>query len=132
MREKQARAAEEWNLTLAATSADEPLPVLKVLGSAVTAQGGWVLRQGGVSDRCADMDFEFPRSRGMEVYGLLLAAGLVLSREAHEQLMGLCHCTGHVGAREREAVARVHLSVYGREGSEAFFGTAFSDVEEAA
>ena len=131
MREKQAGLGNEWMLVLAARCAEVP-GATDALARAVVAEGGWVLRQGSLRDRCVEVEFEFPRRRAVAMYGSLLAAGLELSREAHAQLAGLCHCTGHVGAAEREEAARVFLSVYEREGSEAFLGDVFAGLAEAA
>ncbi len=137
MREKRTRTAEDWNLTLVATSEALPARMLEGLSSAVVACGGWVLSHGAVSESCADIDFEFPRAQCMEIYSLLVATGVELSQEAHQQLTGLCHCTRQLGARqldhgEESAAARVHLSVYAGDGAEGFLGESMGAMREAA
>ncbi len=128
---KQA-APEDWNLMLVATSAASPELLLDRLSSVVVACGGWVLSKGAVSERCADMDFEFPRARCIDIYSLLIAVGVELDAEAHRQMTGLCHCTQHVDDGSQSAAARVNLSLYAREGSEAFLGQSTGPLREAA
>ena len=123
---------EDWNLMLIATSNVVSESMLEQLNGAIIACGGWVLSHGVVSERCADIDFEFPRTRCMEIYGLLVAVGMTLSPEAHRQLAGLCHCTRHIDEQSRSATARVNLSLYAREGSESFLGEPGESLREAA
>jgi hypothetical protein len=132
MQEKQMQLGNEWNLTLVATCAQAPEMALQALERSVTAEGGWLLRQASASERCVELEFEFPREQAIAMYGVLLAAGLELSRETHVQLTALCHCVGHTGAAEQEPAVRVYLSVYEREGSEAFLGNVFASAGSAA
>ncbi len=139
-RKNRTRTAEEWNLTLVGIAEMLPAAMLEGLSRAVTACGGWVLSHGAVSESCADIDFEFPRGQCMEIYSLLVATGVELSQEAHQQLTGLCHCTrqldarelGHLDRGETSVAARVHLSVYAGEGAESFLGQAMGPMREAA
>ena len=132
MRDKRTKTAEEWNLMLVATTEARPAPMLEGLSRAITACGGWVLSHGSVSENCADIDFEFPRTQCIEVYSLLVAMGVELSLEAHQQLTGLCHCTRQLGEGAASAAARVHLSVYAGEEGEGFLGGAMEAMREAA
>ena len=117
---------------LMATSTAAPRSLLEQLSGAIVACGGWILSQGAVSEQCADMDFEFPRARCMEVYSLLVAMEIALCPEAHRQLSGLCHCTQYAGEQSQSAAARVNLSLYAREGSESFLGEPAEPLREAA
>ncbi len=132
MKAERTKQAQDWNLMLVATSEREPAPLLETLRNGVTTSGGWVLSQGKVSARCADIDFEFPRARCMEVYSLLVATGVELSQEAHQQLAELCHCTMQLNEGGQSAPARVYLSVYAGEGSESFLGQTMGSRTEAA
>jgi hypothetical protein len=132
MQEKQMHLGNEWNLTLVATCAQAPEMAAQSLERSVMAEGGWLLRQAAASERCVELEFEFPREQAIAMYGVLLAAGLELSRETHVQLTALCHCVGHTGAAEQEPAVRVYLSIYEREGSEAFLGNVFAGAGAAA
>ncbi len=132
MRKNRTIPAENWNLTLVAIGESLPASLLDGLSLAVAASGGWVLSHGAVSDSCADIDFEFPRTLCVEMYSLLVATGLQLGQEAHRQLTGLCHCTCQLGDEEASSSARVHLSVYTGEGAESFLAEAMGVMSEAA
>ena len=119
-------------MMLVATTPGAPGTMLAGLSGAITACGGWVLTRGTVSDRCADIDFEFPRTHTMEIYALLVGSGVELSLEAHQQLTELCQCTRHVREAERYSSARVHLSLYEVAGGEAFLGSSGEGMQEAA
>ena len=133
MKQKQTtQAGQDWNLMLVAMSEAAPAPLLEHLSHAIVACGGWVLSHGEVSKQCADIDFEFPRAHAMEIYCLLVGAGVELSLEAHGQLAALCHCTRQLGEEERSVAARVNLSVYARAQGEAFLGDAVGALPQAA
>ena len=131
MKEKRT-TPEDWNLMLIATSDRAPKHVLDQLSGAVVACGGWVLNLGAVSERCADIDFEFPRAYCAEIYGLLVGIGMELSQEAHHQITALCHCTQHVDEDAQSMAARVNLTVYARAESGEFLGEGGFVMEEAA
>ncbi len=128
---RKAQIAENWDLVLVATSKGLPKPLLDLLCGGVQACGGRVLTHGTVSEHCADMDFEFGCHSSMEMYSLLVSAGLALSLEAHHRLTELCQCTLLV-PREASARVRIHLSVYAGEGAESFLADTFGPVREAA
>ncbi len=122
----------EWNMVLVATCEGAPASLLETLDGALVACGGWVLARGAVSEHCADIDFEFPRTHSIEMYSLLVASGMELSTEAHGQLTELCQCTHHVGEEEGSVAARVHLSLYAEKASESFLNAAPGALREAA
>ena len=110
---------------LVAMSAAEPLPLLEHLSQAITACDGWVLRHGAVSAGCAEIDFEFPRVHAMDIYCLLVAAGVEFLAEAHQQLAELCQCTrqmDEMDAEVGEVPARVHISLYDTDAGMEFLG----------
>ncbi len=129
---RKAQIAEDWNLVLVATSKGMPKPLLDLLCGGINACGGQVLTHGTVSEHCADIDFEFGRRSSMEMYSLLVSAGLALSLEAHHRLTELCQCSLLADSREASARVRVHLSVYAGEGAESFLADTFGPVREAA
>lgn len=128
---RKAQITENWDLILVATSKVTPKPLVDLLCGGIHSCGGQVLTHGTVSEHCADIDFEFGCHSSMEMYSLLVSAGLELSLEAHQRLTELCQCTLLV-ARGASARVRVHLSVYAGEGAESFLADTFGPVREAA
>lgn len=103
--------AEGWNLRLTALSADEPARLVRFLTGALLSCGGWVLTR-STQEREAEVDFEFARASCVEIYAVLIASGLELSRESHLQLAELCHCTKNLMESRAFEIARVNLVVY--------------------
>lgn len=109
--------SQEWSLCLTAVSADQPERLVRFLTGALLACGGWVLTrttQGSQAqpNQSAELDFEFARASCIEIYAVLLAAGLTLSRDSHVQLADLCHCTRNLIHTCAFDIARVELVVY--------------------
>ncbi|WP_124848515.1 hypothetical protein [Acidipila sp. EB88] len=102
------------------------------MSNALAALGAFVLRQGAVSEHCAEIDFEFPRVHAMDVYCLLVANGIELSQEAHQQLADLCHCTQELGGEAEGTLVRINVSVYARAEGESFLGAPAGKLSEAA
>jgi hypothetical protein len=88
-----AQEIDGWSLKLTALSADEPERLVRYLTGALLACGGWVLTRTTQGNQAAELDFEFARASCIEIYAVLIAAGLDLSRDSHLQLADLCHCT---------------------------------------
>lgn len=101
-----------WGLKLTALSSDEPARLVRYLTGALLACGGWVLMRTTQGDEAAELDFEFARASCVEIYAVLVAAGLELSRESHIQLAELCHCTKNLLESRAFDIARVNLVVY--------------------
>ena len=101
-----------WGLKLTALSSDEPVRLVRYLTGALLACGGWVLTRTTQGDEAAELDFEFARASCVEIYAVLVAAGLELSRESHIQLAELCHCTKNLLESRAFDIARVNLVVY--------------------
>jgi hypothetical protein len=57
------------------------------------------------------MSFEFARAASLEIYSVLIAAGLELSRDAHISMTELCQCTKDLLATKAYDIARVRLLV---------------------
>jgi hypothetical protein len=102
----------EWDLRLTASCADDPQRVLRFLTGAVLACGGWVLSRSLPGSDTVEMSFEFARAASLEVYSVLIATGLELSREAHISMTELCQCTKNLLATKAFDVARVRLLVF--------------------
>ncbi|QNI33269.1 hypothetical protein H7849_04710 [Alloacidobacterium dinghuense] len=102
----------EWDLRLTATCADDPQRLLRFLTGAVLACGGWVLSRSLPGSDTAEISFEFARGVSLEIYSMLIASGLELSRDAHISLTELCQCTKNLLATKGFDVARIRLFVY--------------------
>ena len=101
----------EWDLWLTATCADDPQRILRLLTGAVLTCGGWVLSRSMPGSDTVEMSFEFARAVSLEVYSVLIGAGLELSREAHISMTELCQCTKDLIKTKAFDVVRVRLLV---------------------
>lgn len=80
-------------LRLISRSEDSPERAVYFLTGAIMACGGQLLSRRFHSDGSAALECEFPRAICVEMYGVLLSAGLQLSRGSHLKLAELCRCT---------------------------------------
>lgn len=87
-----------WALRMKATTMEEPERLIPMLTGAILGSGGWVLSRGADDEGCVNMLFEFERMHCVEMYTMLIAAGLELSQLAHLHFTELCQCTrSHYG-----------------------------------
>lgn len=114
--------SDSWNLKLTALSADEPERLVRYLTGALLACGGWILTRSTQGKEAAELDFEFARASCVEIYSVLVATGLELSRNSHLQLAELCHCTKNLIDTRAFEIVRVDLVVY--------YATSKSGLEE--
>jgi hypothetical protein len=82
-----------WALQMRATTVDEPTRLVQTLTGAILGSGGWVLSRGANDSGTINMLFEFERQCCLEMYTVLIAAGLELSQLAHLRFTELCQCT---------------------------------------
>lgn len=101
-----------WSLKLTALCADEPERLVRFLTGALLACGGWVLTRSTQGNQAAELDFEFARAACVEIYTVLIASGLELSRDSHLQMADLCHCTKNLIESRAFEIVRVDLVVY--------------------
>jgi hypothetical protein len=83
----------DWNLSLWARCTDDAPRTVRFLTGAVLACGGNVLARCFEPGDTAAIEFEFVRATCVEMYSILIAAGLELSAEAHLTMASLCQCT---------------------------------------
>ncbi|HUH64333.1 MAG TPA: hypothetical protein VLZ50_15105 [Terracidiphilus sp.] len=107
----QATTATPWALEVKAISAEEPLRLVEALTGAILGCGGWVLSRGANETGTVSLLFEFERQACVEVYSLLIAAGVELSQAAHIQLTELCQCTCNHPDECANEIASVDLEV---------------------
>jgi hypothetical protein len=82
-----------WDLHLIALGAEDTPRTIRFLTGAIMACGGDVLSRRFDGGGTAAIDFEFVRAICVEMYSILIAAGLELSMESHLTLASLCQCT---------------------------------------
>ena len=82
-----------WALQMKATTMEDPVRLIHSLTGAILGNGGWVLSRGASDAGVIDMLFEFERQHCVDIYTVLIAAGLELSQLAHMRFTELCQCT---------------------------------------
>ena len=82
-----------WALQMKAISIEDPGRLVQTLTGAILGCGGWVLSRGANDTGMVNMLFEFERQACVEIYSLLIAAGLELSQSGHIRITELCQCT---------------------------------------
>jgi hypothetical protein len=101
----------DWNLSLTALCPDDTPRTVRFLTGAVLACGGNVLSRRVEPGESAAIEFEFVRATCVEMYSILIAAGLQLSAEAHLTLASLCQCTRETLEATAGDPVRVWLSI---------------------
>jgi len=82
-----------WELQLTALCAEDAPRTIRFLTGAILACGGDVVsRRFGAAGEAA-IEFEFVRAVCVEMYSVLIAAGLELGVDSHLALASLCQCT---------------------------------------
>jgi hypothetical protein len=80
-------------MQMKAVSMEEPSRLVRSLTGAILGCGGWVLSRGANDIGTVSMLFEFERQACVEIYSILIAAGLELSQSGHIRFTELCQCT---------------------------------------
>lgn len=82
-----------WALQMKAVSIEEPSRLVQSLTGAILGCGGWVLSRGATDTGLVNMLFEFERRSCVDIYSILVGAGLELSQTGHIRFTELCQCT---------------------------------------
>ena len=82
-----------WAMQMKAVSVEEPSRLVQTLTGAILGCGGWVLSRGANDTGMVSMLFEFERRACLDIYSMLIAAGLELNQYAHIRFTELCQCT---------------------------------------
>jgi hypothetical protein len=82
-----------WAMQMKAVSTEEPARLVQCLTGAIHGCGGWVLSRGSNDTGMISMLFEFERQACVDIYSILIAAGLELSPNGHLRFTELCQCT---------------------------------------
>jgi hypothetical protein len=80
-------------MEMKAVSVEEPSRLVRSLTGAILGCGGWVLSRGANDTGTVNMLFEFERQACVDIYSVLIAAGLELSQNGHVRFTELCQCT---------------------------------------
>lgn len=112
-----------WNdpipeLRLISRSEDSPEKAVYFLTGAIMACGGEMLSRRFHSDGSAAIECEFPRSICVEMYGVLLSAGLRLSRSSHMKLSELCRCSYALPPEFQQQIVTLEIEVLRRDTEE--------------
>src|SRR5579863_1508347 len=117
-----------WAMQMNAVSVEEPGRLVQTLTGAILGCGGWVLSRGANDIGTINMLFEFERQVCVDVYSVLIAAGLELSQNGHIRFTELCQCTRSNRRSCGEEIASIDLEIqtYPVEGahSHQFFESA--------
>lgn len=105
-----------WDLTLNALCQDETPRTVRFLTGAVMACGGYVLSRRFDAGESAAIEFEFMRATCVEIYSVLIAAGLELTTQSHLSLAALCQCTRETLEATAGDPVRIDLTIR-RSGS---------------
>ncbi len=82
-----------WAMQMKAISVEEPSRLVQILTGAILGSGGWVLSRGANDAGTVTMLFEFERRVCVDMYSVMIAAGLELSQSGHIRFTELCQCT---------------------------------------
>ncbi len=82
-----------WALEMKAVSVEDPSRLVKTLTGGILGCGGWVLTRGSSDSGTITMLFEFERQACLDIYSVLIAAGIELSQYGHIRFTELCQCT---------------------------------------
>jgi len=82
-----------WAMQMKAISIEEPSRLVQTLTGAILGCGGWVLSRGANDTGTISMLFEFERQACVDIYSVLIAAGVELSQTGHIRFTELCQCT---------------------------------------
>ena len=82
-----------WAMQMKAISIEDPSRLVQTLTGAILGCGGWVLSRGANDAGTVSMLFEFERQACVDIYSVMIAAGLELSQNGHVRFTELCQCT---------------------------------------
>jgi hypothetical protein len=82
-----------WAMQMKAISIEEPSRLVQTLTGAILGCGGWVLSRGANDTGTVNMLFEFERQACVDIYSVMISAGLELSQSGHIRFTELCQCT---------------------------------------
>ena len=100
-----------WALRMKANSSEDPSRLIRSLTGAILGCGGWVLSRGADDAGMINLMFEFERRSCVDIYSLLVAAGLELSPTGHMRFTELCQCTRNHPLQCGAEIASIDLEI---------------------
>jgi hypothetical protein len=100
-----------WAIQMKAISMEEPARLVQTLTGAILGCGGWILSRGANDNGTVTMLFEFERHACVDIYSLMIAAGLELSQSGHVRFTELCQCTSSHLAECGAEIASIDLEI---------------------
>jgi hypothetical protein len=100
-----------WAIEVKAVSIEEPSRLVQMLTGGILASGGWVLSRGMDDSGTVSLLFEFERQACVDIYSLLIAAGLEMSQNGHIRFTELCQCTRNQQRDCRTEIASIDLEI---------------------
>lgn len=107
-------------MQMKAVSLEAPAHLVKSLTGAILASGGWVLSRSATETGILSLHFEFERRDCIDIYSVLVAAGIELSYNGHRRFTELCQCTRSGSSDRASAIASVELEIhtFGQDAAE--------------
>jgi hypothetical protein len=100
-----------WAIQINAISTEEPGRLVQRLTGAILGCGGWVLSRSASDTGLINLLFEFERRLCLDIYGVILGAGVDLSRNGHVRFTELCQCALHTAPYRGGEIASIDLEV---------------------
>jgi hypothetical protein len=92
-------------------SSEGPERLAQTLTGAILGCGGWVLRRVASDTGRVNVLFEFERQACVDIYSVLVAAGVELGESEHLRFTELCQCTRSRTQDCRTEIASIDLKV---------------------
>jgi hypothetical protein len=100
-----------WAMQMRAVSMEEPGRLVQTLSGAILGCGGWVLSRGANDSGTVTLLFEFERHACIDIYSVLIGAGLELNQNGHIRFTELCQCTRHHPQECGAEIASIDLEI---------------------
>jgi len=100
-----------WAMEMKAISIEEPTRLVQTLTGAILGCGGWALSRGANDQGSINMLLEFERQACVDIYSVMIAAGLELSQNGHIRFTELCQCTRNQQQDCGAEIASVDLEI---------------------
>jgi len=110
--ESDRSAIAPWAIEMKAVSLIEPARLVRTLTGAILGCGGWVLSRGATDTGIVSMLFEFERQACIDIYSVLIAAGIELSQSGHVRFTELCQCTRNHHLECGDEVASIDIEIH--------------------
>ena len=100
-----------WAMEMNGISREGPERLVRTLTGAILGCGGWVIRRTANDTGRVNLLFEFERQACVDIYSLLIAAGVELGESEHLRFTELCQCTHNRPPNCRTEIASINLEV---------------------